>query len=81
MEFLCDNYYMNKLFTDKMNFQPSLPAPKTEIMKRMPISLLNKVIITYDKVSLLNKVIITYDKVSLLNKVIITYDKVRYYYV
>ena len=68
MEFLCDNYYMNKLFTDKMNFQPSLPAPKTEIMKRMPISLLNKVIITYDKV-------------SLLNKVIITYDKVRYYYV
>ena len=55
---------MNKLFTGKMNFQPSLPAPKTEIMKRMPISLLNKVIITYDKVSLLNKVIITHDKVS-----------------
>ena len=35
--------------TCKMNFQPSLPAPKIEIMKRMPISLLNKVIITYDK--------------------------------
>ena len=51
MMLLCDNYFMNKLFTGKMNFQPSLPAPKIEIMKRMPISLLNKVIITYDKVS------------------------------
>lgn len=42
------------LIADKINFKPNLPAPKKEIMNRMPVGLLNKVIITYEKVSLLS---------------------------
>ncbi|CAG2246253.1 MAO [Mytilus edulis] len=50
-EFKCKSVIMATPpnMTNKINFKPNLPAPKKEIMNRMPVGLLNKVIITYEK--------------------------------
>ncbi|XP_076072289.1 putative flavin-containing monoamine oxidase A isoform X1 [Mytilus galloprovincialis] len=50
-EFKCKSVIMATPpnMTNKINFKPTLPAPKKEIMNRMPVGLLNKVIITYEK--------------------------------